>query len=120
METERLAPPRHVSTLPRCIPGIRDERDGGPRSERHMDYIHYNSIKHGHARCAHVWEWSSFHRLVRENVCEPHWCCGCDGRIICESDFEGLNVEEMEAAFGERGGSTGREMVRNADPTGLD
>ena len=76
---------------------IRDERD----YERHLNYIHFNPIKHNHVTCAHAWKWSSFHRLVKENLYEPHWCCGCDGRLVREPDFEGLKVEEMEAGFGE-------------------
>ena len=30
---------------------IRDDGDFA----RHMDYIHYNPVKHGHARCPHAW-----------------------------------------------------------------
>ena len=76
---------------------IRDERD----YEKHLDYIHYNPIKHGHVKCAHAWKWSSFHRLEREGVYERQWCCGCDGGIVREPDFNGLNTEAMETAFGE-------------------
>jgi putative transposase len=76
---------------------IRDEGD----YERHMNYIHYNPIKHGYVQCAHAWEWSSFERLVKQNIYEPQWCCGCDGHIVQKPDFEGLNVAGMEAPFGE-------------------
>jgi len=75
---------------------IRDERD----YERHLHYIHYNPVKHGLAACPHAWPWSSFRRLVTENIYEPDWCCTCDGRVAEEPDFEGLHVEQMEA-FGE-------------------
>ena len=30
----------------------------------HMDYIHYNPIKHNYVKCAADWPYSSFHRLV--------------------------------------------------------
>jgi putative transposase len=40
---------------------IRDETD----LERHVDYIHYNPVKHGYAVRAADWPWSSFGRHVR-------------------------------------------------------
>ena len=40
---------------------IRDEKD----FIRHLDYIHYNPVKHGHVRKPKDWEWSSFHRYVK-------------------------------------------------------
>jgi len=76
---------------------IRDERD----LERHVDYIHYNPIKHGYVPCAHAWEWSSFHRLVREGTYEPKWCCGCDQTPVQTPDFARLDTEGIELAFGE-------------------
>ena len=48
---------------------IRDGTD----LERHLNYIHYNPIKHGRVQCAHDWQWSSFHRLVREKVYDARW-----------------------------------------------
>jgi putative transposase len=39
---------------------IRDETD----LERHVDYIHYNPVKHGHAARPADWPWSSFLRHV--------------------------------------------------------
>ena len=41
---------------------IRDETDFG----RHMDYIHFNPVKHGHVTFPHAWLWSTFTRWVRE------------------------------------------------------
>jgi putative transposase len=77
---------------------IRDETD----LRRHLDYIHYNPIKHRLADCAHAWQWSSFHRLVREGAYDPTWCCGCGGRApVAVPDFGGLDTEGIEAAFGE-------------------
>lgn len=29
---------------------------------KHLDYIHYNSVKHGYVKNPVDWEWSSFHR----------------------------------------------------------
>ena len=39
----------------------------------HLDYIHYNPVKHGHARCAGDWPFSSFHRYVRSGVYPVDW-----------------------------------------------
>lgn len=39
---------------------IRDEKD----LERHLDYIHYNPVKHGHVEDALAWEWSSYQEFV--------------------------------------------------------
>ena len=77
---------------------IRDETD----LRRHLDYIHYNPIKHRLVDCAHAWQWSSFHRLVREGACDPTRCCGCGGRApVAVPNFDGLDTEGIEAAFGE-------------------
>lgn len=41
---------------------IRDERD----LQRHIDYIHYNPLKHGLVACLDDWPWSSYHRYRRD------------------------------------------------------
>ena len=41
---------------------IRDETD----LTRHLDYIHYNPVKHGLVSRVSDWPYSSFHRYVRE------------------------------------------------------
>ena len=48
---------------------IRDARDW----QRHMDYIHYNPVKHGHVERAIDWPYSSFHRHVRAGRYAPDW-----------------------------------------------
>ena len=48
---------------------IRDERD----FERHMDYVHFNPVRHGHAASVIAWPFSTFHRYVREGVYPPDW-----------------------------------------------
>ena len=48
---------------------IRDESD----LRSHMDYLHYNPVKHGHVRRVVDWPWSSFHRYVREGVYSQDW-----------------------------------------------
>lgn len=49
---------------------IRDERD----LQRHIDYIHYNPVKHGLVESVEDWPWSSYHRWVREMPYpQPDW-----------------------------------------------
>ncbi|WP_229445471.1 transposase [Massilia sp. Leaf139] len=48
---------------------IRDERD----FETHMDYVHFNPVRHGHAESAASWPFSTFDRYVREGVYAPDW-----------------------------------------------
>jgi putative transposase len=71
---------------------IRDETDFG----RHMDYIHFNPVKHGHATCPHAWPWSTFTRWVREGVYERDWYCVCQRRRKGAPDFTGLDATAME------------------------
>lgn len=40
---------------------------------RHLDYIHYNPVKHGHVRSALAWPYSSSHRYVRLGVLPADW-----------------------------------------------
>ncbi len=53
---------------------IRDDDD----FEKHVEYIHWNPVKHGHAASAWDWEWSSFHRWVAAGAYPPDWGCGPD------------------------------------------
>ena len=48
---------------------IRDVRD----LENHVNYIHYNPVKHGHANAPGDWPHSSFHRYVRDGLLSPDW-----------------------------------------------
>ncbi len=48
---------------------IRDESDFA----RHVDYIHFNPVKHGLARCVRDWRYSSFHRFVRDALLPEDW-----------------------------------------------
>ncbi len=48
---------------------LRDERD----FTRHMDYIHFNPVKHGFVRRVADWPYSSFHRMVRLGVYPEDW-----------------------------------------------
>ncbi len=55
---------------------IRDEKD----LEQHLNYIHYNPVKHGLVDAVRNWEWSSFHRYVRMGYYDIEW--GSDGKNI--------------------------------------
>ncbi|HZV65617.1 MAG TPA: transposase [Telluria sp.] len=48
---------------------IRDERD----FERHMEYVHFNPVRHGLARTAVDWPYSTFHRYVRDEYYPSDW-----------------------------------------------
>ena len=53
----------------------------------HVNYIHYNPVKHGLVRCPHAWPWSSFHRWVGRHVYPPDWACATDP----PPDFGGIS-----------------------------
>jgi putative transposase len=48
---------------------IRDEDDLG----RHIDYVHYNPVKHGLAPSPAAWPHSSVHRYIRMGLVAPDW-----------------------------------------------
>jgi putative transposase len=48
---------------------IRDERDFA----RHVEYIHWNPVKHGYVTRAADWPYSSFHRYVTQGVYPRNW-----------------------------------------------
>ena len=48
---------------------IRDEKD----FERHVDYIHYNPVKHGLVTRVCDWPYSSFHQFVRRGLLPKDW-----------------------------------------------
>jgi len=54
--------------------------------QRHIDYIHYNPVKHGHVRLVRDWPYSSFHRFVKAGVYPEDWAGG-------ETDFDGIGRE---------------------------
>jgi putative transposase len=55
---------------------IRDESD----LERHVDYVHFNPVKHGYVLRVKDWPHSSFHRYVAEGLLPADW--GGDMREI--------------------------------------
>jgi putative transposase len=56
----------------------------------HLDYIHYNPVKHGYVTCPHLWPYSSFSRWVERGVYEATWGCQCHGRQPEQFDFSSI------------------------------
>ncbi len=48
---------------------IRDEED----YRRHVEYIHFNPVKHGLVDHPAKWPWSSFHSFARRGLYPPDW-----------------------------------------------
>jgi REP element-mobilizing transposase RayT len=48
---------------------IRDQED----LNNHVEYFHFNPVKHGLVRQVKDWPWSSVHRYVEEGLLEPDW-----------------------------------------------
>jgi len=61
---------------------IRDEAD----LERHVDYVHFNPVKHGHVARVVDWPFSSFHRDVERGLLAEDW---------------GGDMREIQGSFGE-------------------
>jgi len=61
---------------------IRDDLD----LQRHVDYIHFNPVKHGYVRQVRDWPYSSFHRYVRQRLLPLDWAA---------------TIENIDATFGE-------------------
>jgi putative transposase len=61
---------------------IRDDAD----LERHIDYIHFNPVKHGHVARVADWPHSSFHRFVERGWLAADW---------------GGDIKDIAGSFGE-------------------
>ncbi|GAB4346332.1 MAG: hypothetical protein Kow006_04650 [Gammaproteobacteria bacterium] len=57
---------------------IRDEEDW----RRHVDYIHYNPVRHGYVASAGGWPHGSFQRAVLRGWYEPDWGCEEPDHIV--------------------------------------
>jgi putative transposase len=57
---------------------IRDAAD----LNRHIDYIHYNPVKHRLCERVSDWPWSSFHHYVRMGQYAPDWGLGDEGTTL--------------------------------------
>jgi putative transposase len=59
---------------------IRDETD----LERHVNYIHFNPVKHGYVDRAIDWPYSSIHRYQRNGLLTSQWA---ESQNLAEGDF---------------------------------
>jgi len=53
---------------------IRDDRD----YENHLNYIHFNPVKHGYVASPKDWKWTSFHSHVEEGLYPLDWGASLD------------------------------------------
>jgi len=56
---------------------IRDDMD----FQRHVDYIHWNPVKHGWVTQVKQWPHSSFHRYVKKGVLPENWASNINSII---------------------------------------
>ncbi len=71
---------------------IRDEED----FTNHVNYIHFNPVKHGCVKCPHQWPYSSFFRWVDEGYFQADWRCWCNSASVGIIDFK-----DIEGCVGE-------------------
>ncbi len=61
---------------------LRDETD----YRHHVEYIHFNPVKHGYVKAPTDWPYSSFRRYVKAGIYPPDWA----GEV---QDFDGVGRE---------------------------
>lgn len=61
---------------------IRNEAD----MARHVEYIHFNPVKHAYVTSVVDWKYSSFHHYVRQNIYPANWSGA-------EIEFDGVGYE---------------------------
>ena len=66
---------------------IRDEKD----LNNHLNYIHYNPVKHNLAKCPHEWPYSTFHKWMKNGYYQQEWLCVCKSGKLYEPDFDNIN-----------------------------
>ena len=52
---------------PHCTPWMNIQ------GNQHVDYIHFNPVKHGYVQKAIEWPWSTFHRYLSSGIYDPDW-----------------------------------------------
>ena len=60
---------------------IRDEKD----LNKHIDYIHYNAVKHGIVANAIEWKYSSIHQYFEDELHSKEW--GSTEKLSFVGDF---------------------------------
>ena len=63
---------------------IKDEED----LCKHLDYIHYNPIKHGYTNKASDWKFSSFQKFVNLKFYDINWCNFDNKHNIYDLNYE--------------------------------
>ncbi|MBQ8460283.1 transposase [bacterium] len=63
---------------------IRDEND----LYHHIDYIHYNPIKHGYVKKVNDYRYSSFAKFVQEGYYDEEWCNFDDKHNVINCNYE--------------------------------
>ncbi len=61
---------------------IRNERD----LQRHVDYIHYNPVKHGLVERVEDWPWSTYHRYLKQGLYQGG-TCPADDDMMAPPDY---------------------------------
>jgi hypothetical protein len=69
---------------------VRDDQD----FQRHVDYIHYNPIKHGYVTRVADWQFSSFHRFVQLGIYPSDWA----GEGLQDMDSVGMECDGFRCA----------------------
>ncbi len=55
---------------------------------RHVEYIHYNPVKHGLVRSPCDWPYSSFHRYVKQGIYDSDWGSGVEMKFDAKVGYE--------------------------------
>ena len=63
---------------------IRDKNE----LNNHINYIHYNPVKHKLVQNVKDWEYSSFHKYVKKGLYDINWGNNTDIKEIIDLDFE--------------------------------
>ena len=63
---------------------IRNEQD----FYRHLDYIHYNPIKHNLVKSSKDYKYTTFEKFVKLGLYEENWCTFENKNKIADLDFE--------------------------------
>lgn len=53
----------------------------GDDLDAHLDYIHYNPVKHGFVDKPVDWKWSSIHRFIQNGFYDNKWVGGDEGKL---------------------------------------
>lgn len=71
---------------------IRDDND----LREHLDYVHFNPVKHGLVTCPHRWPYSTFGKWVKRGLYSSDWMCVCGGRPVEPPSFERISELDLE------------------------